>query len=436
MNLNQRAKKCLVLRRKFKLNKDYFNVVLESEIVDKKKILMIPGPTEIPTRVIRAMIRPSEAHYDPHFNVGVLEETLEDLKKIFQTKNEVVVVPGSGRVALEASIASAVEEGDSVLCIESGVFGTWMTEMVKRVRGKPIVFQVEWGKPIDLERLEAVISNGNFNALTIVHNETTTGTMYKLEEISELTQKYHMLLFVDTVSSLGGTDIKTDELKIDFNMSASQKCLAAPIGLSIISISDRGWKKMENRKKPPFTFSYDLLKWKTWWLPKERGGSLIHGWRRQPITIPVHLVYALNEAVKIILEEGLKNVFKRHMIVSKAVREGVRAIGLRILAEESVVSHTVSGVVMPDGISDADVRSEMAIKHGIMISGGLGKMRGKMVRIGHMGATASPEYNIPTINAIEATLAKLGYKFERDAGIKRAMEILEELVPTQPKSPL
>ena len=404
--------------------------------MEKKKILMVPGPTEIPIRVIRAMMRASEAHYDPHFNVGVLEETLDNLKKIFQTKNEVIAVPGSGRVALEVSIDSAIEEGDEVLCIESGIFGTWMTEMVSRVGGKPTVFQAEWGKPLDLEKLEEVISNGNFKALTIVHNETTTGTMYPLKKLSELTQKYDILFFVDTVSSLGGADIKTDELKIDFNMSASHKCLAAPIGLSIISISERGWEKMENRKKPAFTFSYDLLKWKTWWLPKERGGSLVHGWRRQPITMPVHLVYALNEAVKMILEEGLENVFKRHRIVSKAVREAVRAIGLRTLAEEEVASHTVTGVLMPEGVSDAEVRSRMAIKHGVMISGGLGKMRGKMVRIGHMGTTASPEYAIPTLNALEATLKELGYKFERDAGINRAMEILEELVPTQPTSPL
>ena len=404
--------------------------------MEKKKILMVPGPTEISTRVLRAMMRHSEAHYDPHFNVGVLEETLDKLKKVFQTKNEVIAVPGSGRVALEASIASAIEEGDKVLCIEGGIFGSWMTEMVNRVGGKATSFQVEWGKPIDIDKLESVISDGDFDALTIVHNETTTGTMYPLEEISRLTQQYDMLLFVDTVSSLGGVDIKTDELKIDFNMSASHKCIAAPIGLAIVSISDKGWEKMENRKKTAFTFSYDLLKWKTWWLPKERGGTLVHGWRRQPITMPVHLVYALREAVDMILEEGLEQVFRRHRIVSKAVREAVRAIGLETLAEESVASHTVTGVLMPEGVSDADLRNRMAIKHGIMISGGLGEMRGKMVRIGHMGTTASPEYVLPALNAFEASLAELGYKFERDAGVKAAMEVLEELVPTQPTSPL
>ncbi|MEM2875574.1 MAG: alanine--glyoxylate aminotransferase family protein [Candidatus Bathyarchaeia archaeon] len=404
--------------------------------MEKRKVLMIPGPTEIPLRVIRAMMREAEAHYSPHFNEGVLEETLDGLKRVFQTRNEVIAVPGSGRVALEAPIISAIEEDDNVLCIESGGFGPWMTEMVRRVGGKATPFTVEWGKPIDLDKLEEVISNGNFNALTVVHNETTTGAMYPLEKISKLTQEYDMLFFVDTVSSLGGVDIRTDDLKIDFNMTASHKCLAAPIGLSIISISEKGWEKMENRKKPAFSFSYDLLKWKTWWLPRERGGSLIHGWRRQPITMPVHLVYALNEAVKIILEEGLERVFKRHEVVSKAVREAVRAIGLRTLAEESVASHTVSAVLMPEGVSDVEVRSRMANKHGIMISGGLGKMSGKMVRIGHMGVTASPDYVIPMLNALETTLTELGYRFERDVGVKRAMEILEDIVAAQPTSPL
>ncbi len=400
------------------------------------KILMIPGPTEIPLRVIRAMMRASEAHYDPHFNVGILDETLEDLKKVFQTKNEVVAFPGSGRVALEASILSAIEEEDEVLCIEGGIFGTWMSEMVNRAGGKATPFPLEWGKPIDYDKLESVISNGNFKALTIVHNETTTGTMYPLEKISELAREYELLLFVDAVSSMGGADIKTDELGIDFNMTASHKCISAPIGLSIVSVSERGWEAMENRKKPTFSFSFDLLKWKTWWIPKERGGNLIHGWRRQPITMPVHLVYALREAVKIILEEGLQKRFERHRIVSKAVREAVRAIGLQVLAEEEVASPTITGVLTPEGINDAELRDRMVRKHGIMLSGGLGKMRGKMVRIGHMGVTAAPQYVIPTINALEATLEEMGHKFERGAGVAAALENLEKLISAGPISPL
>jgi aspartate aminotransferase-like enzyme len=395
--------------------------------MEKRRILMTPGPTEISERVIRAMVRPSIYHIDPEFNLGVLEETFELLKRIFQTRNEVVAVPGSGRVALEASIVSAIDEGDKVLCVEAGAFGPWMTEMVRRVGGIAVPFQVEWGKPIDLSKLEEVISKGDFKALTIVHNETSTGAMYPIDKIGEIAKKYDLLYFVDTVSSLGGVDVRTDEWNIDFNMTASHKCLGAPIGLSIISISNKGWAKMENRKKPAASFSFDLLKWKKWWIPKERGGEVVFGWRRQPITMPVHLVYALKEAASIIIEEGLEKRFNRHKVASIALREAIRAIGLKIVADEDVASYTVTGIFMPNGLSESQVRRYMLENYGVMLAGGLGQLSGKIIRIGHMAMTASPEYIIPTIAALEDALSRTRYKFRRGVGLEKAEEMFEKL---------
>jgi aspartate aminotransferase-like enzyme len=402
---------------------------------ESKRILMIPGPTEIPWRVIRSMMKPSIAHYDPEFNIDVLDNLLQKLKKIFQTKNEVIAVPGSGRVALEASIASVIEPNDKVLCIEAGVFGAWMTEMVKRVGGKPVAFQVEWGKPINIEKLENLLKNENFKALTIVHNETTTGAMYPIDKIGEIVKKYDVLYLVDTVSSLGGVDIKTDDWNIDLNMSASHKCLAAPIGLSLISISKKGWETMENRKIPPVTFSYDLLRWKKWWLPKERGGEAIWGWRRQPITMPVHLVYALDEAVNIILEEGIENRFKRHKVAARAVREGIKAIGLELFPDEEIASDTVTAVKIPNGIKDSELRNNMR-KYGVIVSGGLEKLSGKIFRVAHMGVTASPECILPFFTALELSLIKLGYKLKVGTGRDIAAEILEEIATPTVISPM
>jgi aspartate aminotransferase-like enzyme len=403
---------------------------------EKRRTVMIPGPTEIPWRVIRAMMKPSFPHYDPEFNIDVLDATLIKLRKIFQTKNECIAVPGSGRVALEATIASVIEPGDKVLSIEAGTFGSWMTEMIKRVGGKATVFPVEWGQPIDLEKLEDVLGEGGFKALTIVHNETSTGAMYPIDEIGRLTRKYDVLYIVDTVSSLGGIDIKTDEWNIDFNMSASHKCLSAPIGLAIIAISDKGWEAMENRKTPSTTFSYDLLRWKKWWLPKERGGEVQMGWRRQPITMPVHLVYALEEAVNIILEEGISNVFKRHYIVAKALREGVKALGLQLFPEDRIASNTVTAIKNPPGIADSNLRTIMKQEYGIIISGGLDKQSGKMFRVGHMGMTASVEYVLPFFSALEFSLASLGYKFKMGAGVETAKAILENTSTPARVSPM
>ena len=396
---------------------------------------MVPGPTELSWRVIRAMMRPSIAHYDPEFNEEVLDATLVELKNVFKTKNEVLAVPGSGRVALETSIASAIEAGDKVLSVTAGIFGPWQAEMAKRVGADATVFPVEWGKQIELDMLEKAIRKDRYTALTVAHNETTTGAVYPIKEVGELARKYDLLYFVDTVSSLGGVNVETDDWGIDFNMTASHKCLGAPVGLAIVAVSQRGWERMEKRKKPATTFSFDLLRWKKWWIPKERGGNLEQIWRRQPITMPVYSVYALAEATKMIIEEGLENRFKRHQIVGRAVRDAVRKIGLELLCEDEVVSDTLTAVRNPPGIKDVDVRSTMA-RYGIMISGGLEKLSGKIMRIAHMGETANPEYVRPTILALEMALTALGHKFDRDAGIKAADEVLKEISGPRKVSPL
>jgi aspartate aminotransferase-like enzyme len=403
---------------------------------DNKKILMTPGPTELPWRVIRAMMRPSIAHYDPDFNIGVLDATLLELRKIFKTSNEVLAVPGSGRVALETAIASAIEPGDNVLSIVAGAFGPWQAEMVRRVGGKATEYEVEWGKGIDLDKLEETIRNANYKAITIAHNETTTGAVYPIDRIGELARKYDLLYFVDTVSSLGGMNVETDKWGIDFNMTASHKCLGAPIGLAIVSVSEKGWKKMEMRKKPATTFSYDLLRWKKWWLPKERGGTLEQVWRRQPITMPIYSVYALAEATKMIMEEGLENVLNRHHLVGEAVRAGLEAIGLQLFSDENIRSDTLTAFNVPSGVKDSDVRGILSDKYGIMISGGLQKMSGKLMRIGHMGETAQPRYIRPTIIALEAAMADVGHKFERGAGVRAAGEILKRIEAKEDVSPL
>jgi aspartate aminotransferase-like enzyme len=402
---------------------------------ETRKLLMVPGPTEISWRVIRAMMRPSIAHYDPEFNIDVLDATLTDLKKVFKTRNEILAVPGSGRVALETAIASTVEPGDRVLSVTAGVFGPWMAEMVRRVGGEANEFEVDWGRPIDFDRLEMELNKQHYGALTVVHNETTTAAMYQIERIGQLAKKHDLLYFVDTVSSLGGVNIETDKWGIDFNMSASHKCLGAPLGLALVSVSDRGWEKMMNRKTPATTFSFDLLRWKKWWIPKERGGMLEQGWRRQPVSMPVYSIFALAEATKMILEEGPEKVIARHRVVAQAVRAAVKQIGLKLFCDESILSDTVTAFNVPSGMDDATVRGIMA-RYGIMISGGLQKLSGKIMRIGHMGYAARPEYIRPTILALESALMGVGFRFEQGIGLRAADQVLREIDTEKTVSPL
>ena len=403
---------------------------------ESRKILMVPGPTELSPRVIRAMMRPSIAHYDPEFNVDVLDATLLEMRKIFKTRNEILAVPGSGRVALETAIASAIEPGEKIFSVTAGVFGPWQAEIARRVGAQTTEYSIEWGRSIDLDDLEKNIRKDKYTALTIAHNETTTGAVYPIDKIGELAKKFDLLYFVDSVSSLGGINVETDKWGIDFNMTASHKCLGAPIGLAIVSVSERGWRKMENRKKPATTFSFDLLRWKQWWLPKERGGTLEQKWRRQPITMPVYLVYAIAEATKMILEEGVENVFNRHHVVGEAVRAALRALGLKLYTEQSIASDTVTAFNVPQHVNDSEVRQIMTDKYGIMISGGLEKARGKIMRIGHMGETAKPQYIRPTILALESALADVGFEFQHGIGNKVADTILKQIEVAREASPL
>ncbi len=391
----------------------------------EKPLLMIPGPTEIPWRVIQAMMRPSIAHYGPKFNIDILDRTLQELAEVFQTRNQVIAMPGSGRVGVESAITSAIEPGDRVLSVVSGVFGRWMKLTAERIGAVVEAFPVECGQPVDLARLEDTLCKGEFKALTLVHNESSTGAMYPVDQIGEIAKRKDVLYIVDAVSSLGGVDIQTDEWSIDFLAVASQKCLCAPAGLAIVSISDRGWEAMEARKTPATSFSYDLLKWKRMWMAKERGGGEIFGFRRQPFSMSVHLVCALKEATEMVLEEGLERRFGRHRLAAKAVREGAKALGLKLFADEKVASDTVTSIRNPDGMTEAALIKIMEARHGIMIAGGVEEQAGRIFRIGHMGMTAAPEYILPTMLALEASLRELGLEFETGRGVETAASVFD-----------
>lgn len=391
----------------------------------EKPLLMIPGPTEIPWRVIFGMIQRSYNHHDPKFNVDVLDATLIKLREIYQTGNEIIAVPGSGRVGLQAAINSLIDCGDKVLCIVAGIFGGWMREMVQRVGGEAVEFPVEWGKNIDLKEVETVLGQGGFKAMTVVHNETTTGCMYPIKELGKLAKKYEVLFIADTVSSLGGTDIKTDEWGLDINTAASHKCLAAPIGLAILSVSKKAWEVMEGRKAPATDFSYDLYRWKTMWIPPERGGDMIFGFRRQPITMPVHTVFALREAVDMALEEGVENRFRRHRIAARAMREAVRALGLEMFPEEEIASDTLAAISVPEGVDSRKIIDIVRDRYNIMISAGLEKLTASIWRIAHMGMTASPDFLLPTLRAFEGSLKEVGFLKKVGMGVEAASAIFE-----------
>jgi aspartate aminotransferase-like enzyme len=397
--------------------------------IHTRPTLMIPGPTELPWPVIQALNQPPAIQYDRGFDETVLEPTTLALREVFQTKGEVILMPGSGRTALEAGALSVIEPGDQVLVVGAGVFGVLMREIMGRVGADMTEFPVEWGARLDLERLAREAARLKPKAITLVHNETSTGTTYPAAEVGRIARANGSLLLLDTVSSIAGIDVRTDEWGVDLNMTGSQKCLAAPLGMALVSVSARAWEAMERRKTPAHSYAYDLLRWREQWVPVSRGGKVPDGTpRRQPVSIPTHLTEAMRVAVRLILDEGLEHRFRRHAVAAGALRAGAAAMGLEMFPDPSILSNTVSSIKAPRGIDTASVVSTMRDRYGILIGTGLDKIRAGTLRIGTMGITASPQYVLPTLSALELALRDLGYKAEPGAGVAAAQASFADAV--------
>src|SRR2546422_743655 len=278
-------------------------------------------------------------------------------------------------------------------------------------------FPVEWGARLDLARLQREAERTRPKAITLVHNETSTGTTYPAAEVGKIARSVGALFLLDTVSSIAGIDVRTDEWGVDLNMTGSQKCLAAPLGMALVAVSPRGWEVMEHRSKPARSWAYDLLRWKELWIPESRGGRVKDGApRRQPVSMPTHLTAAMQVAVRLILEEGLAHRFRRHEVAAAALRSGVQAMGLDMFPHPSLWSNTVSSIKAPTGVETGAVVTRMRDQYGILIGTGLDKIRATTLRIGTMGITASPHYVLPTLGALELTLRALGYNRQPGTG--------------------
>jgi aspartate aminotransferase-like enzyme len=296
-----------------------------------------------------------------------------------------------------------------------------MREIMTRVGAQVSEFTVEWGQPIDLGRLATEVERVRPKAVTLVHNETSTGTTYPAAEVGRIVRDAGALFLLDTVSSIGGLDVRTDEWGVDLNMTGSQKCLAAPLGLALVSVSDRAWQAMARRTRTASSFAYDLSRWKEMWIPASRGGAVPDGApRRQPVSTPTHLTAAMRAAVDLILAEGLEARVRRHEIAGAAVRAGLEAMGLEMFPESSLWSNTVTCVRTPKDVDPAAVVARMRDAYAVLIGTGLERIRTMTLRIGTMGITSTPHYVLPTLSALELALRDLGAKCEPGAGVAAA----------------
>jgi aspartate aminotransferase-like enzyme len=299
-----------------------------------------------------------------------------------------------------------------------------MREIMLRTGAAVTEFTVEAGARLDLDRLAREAERVRPRAITMVHNETSTGATYPAAEVGALARRLGALFMLDTVSSIAGLDVRTDAWGVDLNMTGSQKCLAAPLGMALVAVGPRAWEVMERRRRKPSSLVYDLLRWKEQWIPVSRGGLVPDGSpRRQPVSIPTHLTAAMRVAAGLILEEGLPARFRRHEVAGAALRAGLTAMQLEMFPDPSLYSNTVSCVKTPGDVEPAAVVARMRDQYGILVGTGLDRMRTTTLRIGTMGITASPHYVLPTLSALELALRDLGYKAEPGAGVAAAQTV-------------
>lgn len=359
-----------------------------------KRILMGPGPSDAHPRVLQAMATPLIGHLDPEF-VSIMDEIKQMAQLTFQTQNQLTfVVSAPGSAGMETCLVNLLEPGDEALICIHGVFGGRLADIAERCGAKVTKVEAPWGEPIDPQQVKDALENCQPKLIAIVHAETSTGVLQPLEEISRLAKQADALLVVDAVTSYCGTEVKVDEWGIDAIYSGTQKCLSAPPGLSPVSFSKRAVAALENRKTKVQSWFLDLSMVKNYWAGQKR--AYHH-------TAPVSAMYALREAYRIVLEEGLEARFERHRKNHLYLKEQLEKLGFEFIVEAPYRLPMLNTVRIPDGVDDATTRLRLLNDFNIEIGGGLGKFAGKVWRIGLMGESCTPRH----VNQLVAALKEI-----------------------------
>lgn len=380
------------------------------------KLMMMPGPVEVPHRVLMAMARPMINHRGKEFS-AVYEDCQRMAAPLFKTAAEnISVISGSGTAGMEAAIGCLNGKEDKILAIENGKFGQRFKKLAGKY-GTVVPLEFEWGRSVDLARVEEQLEAGDIKTIAMVHNESSTALRNPAPEIGALAKKYGAYFILDVVSSLGGDDIRIDDWNVDIAVTGSQKCIAAPPGISLVAANERALAEMENISTRPYYL--DLVAYH-----KSASKEL----KETPYTPAVSLFFALQEALKMVEEEGIENRIERHYLMTKAVRDAVTAIGIEMfpqLNNVSAYSNTVSAMKAPAGISGEDIKKALN-KRGIIITGGQDDLKGKIFRIGTMGAT-TPTNVMTTLSELEQILYDLGVADETGAVMEIAGETMAKL---------
>jgi aspartate aminotransferase-like enzyme len=379
-----------------------------------KQYLLTPGPTPVPERVMLAMARPIIHHRMPAFT-AVFNEAAEGLKWIFQTKQPVLQLAGSGTLAMEAAIVNTLKRGDKALCVVGGKFGERWRNICKAYGIETVNLDVEWGTAVDPQAVkQALDADDKITAVFSQANESSTGVRHPVEEIAKLTAgRERVINVVDAVSALGAFDLPMDKAGFDVLITGSQKALMLPPGQAYIALSDKAWARTESADLP--RFYADLKREKK----AQAGGETAY-------TPAVTLTIGLVEALRMLKEEGLENVFARHDKLARATRAAVEALGCKLYAP-SAPSPTVTSVWGPnvgaDRLDTGKLVKQLRDKYGVSITGGQDAVKGKIFRVAHLGYFG-PFDILTSVTALEMAMTDLGVQIQRGAGTAAAESIL------------
>lgn len=356
--------------------------------------LSIPGPTECDPEVLNELNRPNIPHYGDLW-VDYYLNVLQKLQRVYQTNNSVYIIPSSGSGAIDATFASL--NGKKGLILDNGTFGERLAAIASHYLNQVIIIHKDPGEPFELKEIKDCMEKTKFDLLAVVHGETSTGMLNCLENISQLCQDEDILFIVDSISTLGGVELSVDMLGIDFCISASQKALGSIPGLSTISISSKGWERMASEVEIPGWY-FNLRTWQRY--EREWGD-----WHPFPITLPVHLFYALNKAFDKILEEGLEQRWARHKRIASKLCSYLESVGISLLVKDkNNLLPTVTSAILPGEMTSEDLQNYMRERFGILIAGGVGPLRKRVFRVGHMAYSAKEDLINRVISGIDCFL--------------------------------
>ncbi len=361
--------------------------------------LLIPGPIEVEDEVLRAMGEPVRAHYGAEFAQYYLK-TVDLLKSVFETRGDVFIFVGPGSVGIDACIGSTFSTGERILIGVNGFFGQRLVEIAKHNGLEVVPVEGKWGEPLSPKGfIDALNRNSDVKGIAVVHLETSTSIINPIEEIAQIANKHQIPIFVDAVSSLGGVPLHMDEWGIDLCASASQKCLGSPPGLAPVAVSERAWEVIDRNINKAHGWYTDLRVWKQYsndWMD----------WHPFPITMATNNLIALRASLESLLSEGVANRVERYRKLALRLRNGLRRIGFKPLTPDELLAPVITAAYSPEGMPTGKIINYLAEVHGIKIAGGLGELKDKIIRIGHMSPTITEEDMDEVVEALEQYLIK------------------------------